>query len=114
MIIEEEYRLVKNLVNKVIHDVDDFYVISDNTLRMSISGDIFAVPLGVVDKSSNIEIYERGLSHFTNYKMYKRAFSYLYYKIAEKDVREALTAISKEQDEYRNSVINYLKNQLKM
>lgn len=110
MIIEEEYRLVKNLVNKVIHNIDNFYVISDNTLRMSISGDVFAVPLGVVDKSSNIEIYERGLSHFTNYKMYKRAFSYLYYEIAEKDVREALIDISKEQEEYRNSVINYLNN----
>lgn len=110
MIIEEEYRLVKNLVNKVIHNIDNFYVTSDNTLRMSISGDIFAVPLGVVDKGSNIEIYERGLSHFTNYKMYKRAFSYLYYEIAEKDVREALISISKEQEEYRNSVINYLNN----
>lgn len=55
MIIEEEYRLVKNLVknlvNKVIHNIDNFYVISDNTLRMSISGDVFAVPLGVIDKS---------------------------------------------------------------
>lgn len=51
-----------------------------------------------------------GLSHFTNYKMYKRAFSYLYYEIAEKDVREAPVAISKEQEEHRNSVINYLNN----
>ena len=110
MIIEDEYRLVKNLVNKVMQSIDNFDVISDNTLKMSISRDIFTVPLGVVDKSSNIEIYERGLSHFTNYKMYKRAFSYLYYEIAEKDVREARIAISKEQDEYRNSVINYLSN----
>ena len=109
-IIEEEYRLVKNLVNKVIHNIDNFYVISDNTLRMSISGDVIAVPLGVVDKRSNIEIYERCLSHFTNYKMYMRAFSYLYYEIAKKDVREALITISKEQEEYRNSVINYLNN----
>lgn len=110
MIIEEEYRLVKNLVNKVIYNIDNFYVISYNTLRMSISGDVFAVPLGVVDKSSNIEIYECGLSHFINYKMYKRAFSYLYYEIAEKDVREVLISISKGQEEYRDSIINYLNN----
>lgn len=47
---------------------------------------------------------------FNNYKILNRAFSYLYYEIAEKDVREALVAISKEQEEHRNSVINYLNN----
>lgn len=110
MIIEDEYRLVKNLVNKVMRGIDNFDVISDNTLKMSISGDVFPIPLGVIDKSSNIDVYESGLSHFNNYKMYKRAFSYLYYEIAEKDVRDEIRKIEGEQELRRNSTIDYLNN----
>lgn len=109
MIDEYEYTIIKTLIKKVATDIVNFTTI-DDTAVMDINGYMSIHPIGIKDKTTGTEIYRRDLVQFNNYKILNRAFSYLYYEIAEKDVREALVAISKEQEEYRNSVINYLNN----
>ena len=110
MIDEYEYAIIKRLIRKVTTNIDNFTTIDSDTLVLSINGYMSIHPIGIKDKTTGTEIYRRDLVQFNNYKILNRAFSYLYYEIAEKDVREALVDISKEQDEYRNSVINYLNN----
>ena len=110
MIDEYEYAIIKRLIRKVTTNIDNFTTMASDTLVMDINGYMSIHPIGIKDKTTGTEIYKRDLVQFNNYKILNRAFSYLYYEIAEKDVREALVAISKEQEEYRNSVINYLNN----
>lgn len=109
MIDEYEYTIIKTLIKKVATDIVNFTTI-DDTAVMDINGYMSIHPIGIKDKTTGTEIYKRDLMQFNNYKILNRAFSYLYYEIAEKDVRESLIAISKEQEECRNSVINYLNN----
>lgn len=110
MIDEYEYTIIKRLIRKVTTNIVNFTTIDSDTLVMNINGSMSVHPIGIKDKTTGTKIYERDLVHLDNYKILNKAFSYLYYEIAEKDVREALVDISKEQDEYRNSVINYLNN----
>ncbi|MGL5014002.1 MAG: hypothetical protein ACRC6V_06885 [Bacteroidales bacterium] len=108
MVDEYEYTVIKRLIGKVTTDITNFTTIDSDTVVMNINGSMSIHPIGIKDKTTGTEIYKRDLVSFNNYKILNKAFSYLYHEIAEKDVREALIAISKEQDEYRNSVINYL------
>lgn len=110
MIDEYEYTVIKHLIEKVTTNIINFTTIDSDTVVMNINGSMSIHPIGIKDKTTGTEVYKRDLMHFNNYKILNRAFSYLYHEIAEKDIREALITISKEQEEYRNSVINYLNN----
>lgn len=108
MIDEYEYTIIKTLIKRVATDIVNFTTI--DTAVMDINGYMSIHHIGIKDKTTGTEIYKRAFVQFNNYKILNRTFSYLYYEIAEKDVREALISISKEQEEYKNSVINYLNN----
>lgn len=110
MIDEYEYRFIKNLIRKATNNMDNFTTIGSDELSMNVNGYVSRHPIGIKDKTTGIDIHERALVHFNNYKMLNRAFSYLYYEIVEKDVRDEIRKIGREQELRTDFLIKYLNN----
>ena len=110
MIDEYEYTIIKRLIRKVTTNIVNFTTIDSDTLVMNINGSTSIHPIGIKDKTTGTKIYERDLVHLDNYKILNKAFSYLYYEIAEKDVRDEIRKIVGEQELRRHSIIDYLNN----
>ena len=107
MIDEYEYAIIKRLIRKVTTNIDNFTTIDSDTLVLSINGYMSIHPIVIKDKTTGTKIYERDLVHLVNYKILNKAFSYLYYEIAEKDVRDEIRKMDKAQELRINSTIDY-------
>ena len=110
MIDEHEYAIIKRLIRKVTTNIDNFTTIDLDTLVMNINGYMSIQPIGIRDKTTGTEIYMGDLVNFDNYKILNKAFSYLYHEIAEKEVRDEIRKVDKEQKLRRHSIIDYLNN----